>query len=265
MNDDPHPIENAGEPENLEFSDVRLARLYDATNTSSHDFDFYEQRIGESPKRVADIGCGTGIFAARLTAKGHAVVGVDPSPAMLTVARERPGTELVTWIEGTAGDLPSEPAFDYATMMGHAFQCLLTDADIAETLVAVRRRLKPGGAFMFETRNPLARAWLRWNPEESRGIEQVDGIGEVDAYNEVVAVESEIVTFDSHIHFLACDTKLLSRERLRFIRQPELAVLLASAGYDEVEWIGDWDGAPFDEATSREIIVIARSPHHPSN
>lgn len=248
------------QPNDLQYIDVRLARLYDPFNSRDHDFVFYERRIGDPPKRVADVGCGTGTFATRLAAKGHDVVGVDPSPAMLAVARERPGTELVTWIDGIAADLPSEPPFDYATMMGHAFQTLLTDETICATLAAVKRRLKPGGAFMFESRNPAAQAWLEWNPDASRVVARIDGIGEVESYEKVISVESEIVTFDSYTHFAVDGANYVSREMLRFMTQSELAEQLASAGYDDVEWIGDWDGSPFDEATSREIIVIARSP-----
>jgi len=44
---------------------------------------------------VADLGCGSGILAARMLEAGYDVVGVDLSPAMLDLARARaPGAEL---------------------------------------------------------------------------------------------------------------------------------------------------------------------------
>lgn len=87
------------------------------------------------------------------------MTGVDPAPRMLAVARSRPDAVRVTCVNGTARDLPTGP-FDAAVMTGHAFQCLLTDEEILETLTEVRRRLAPGGRFLFETRNPARRAWL---------------------------------------------------------------------------------------------------------
>jgi len=38
--------------------------------------------------RVADLGCGTGIFSRLVAARGLAVVGIDPNPDMLAVARK---------------------------------------------------------------------------------------------------------------------------------------------------------------------------------
>ncbi|WAP51101.1 class I SAM-dependent methyltransferase [Arthrobacter sp. ATA002] len=133
------------------YNEPRLVALYDEDNAGTWDTDFYagmlealsEQR---GPLRVADVGCGTGSFAVRLARAGHAVTGIDPAAAMLDSARSRDGGELVTWLSGTAVDLPEGP-FDAAVMTGHAFQCLLTEAEILSTLEAVGSRLTPGGTF----------------------------------------------------------------------------------------------------------------------
>ena len=44
---------------------------------------------------VLDLGCGTGLMAAALTAYGYRVTGVDPSAAMLARARRLLGPEAV--------------------------------------------------------------------------------------------------------------------------------------------------------------------------
>ena len=58
--------------------------------------------------RLLDVGCGTGELLAAIASQdsGAALMGLDPSPAMLAVARAKvPGA---TFIEGTAESIPAE-------------------------------------------------------------------------------------------------------------------------------------------------------------
>ena len=49
----------------------------------------------EGVRTVLDLCCGTGLLAGELIARGYRVVGVDASDAMLALARERLGPEVV--------------------------------------------------------------------------------------------------------------------------------------------------------------------------
>jgi hypothetical protein len=42
---------------------------------------------------------------------------------------------------------------------------------------------------------------------------------------------------------------------LRFLSRDEILALLSTSGLQVVKLLGDWNETPFDEATSREIIV----------
>jgi SAM-dependent methyltransferase len=52
--------------------------------------DWLLERLPEA-RRILDLGCGTGHFTHRLTARGARVIGLDRSPAMLREARARAG------------------------------------------------------------------------------------------------------------------------------------------------------------------------------
>lgn len=92
--------------------------------------------------RVLDVGCGTGaatVAAQRAAASGGRVVGLDPNPEMLAVARRKPGIE---WVEGRAEALPfPDASFDAVVSQ---FAMMFFDDRVA-ALREMARVLAPGG------------------------------------------------------------------------------------------------------------------------
>ena len=77
-------------------------------------FDILESLIGEGPRVVLDIGCGTGEIAVPLAGRVDRVDAVDPSEAMLKMAQTRPGWDQknIRWVCKNAED------FDYKERYG---------------------------------------------------------------------------------------------------------------------------------------------------
>src|SRR6185437_7391863 len=92
--------------------------------------------------RIADIGCGSGVFTELLRCAGYSVTGIDISPKLVAVGRTKyPGLDL---IEGDAEALPFEDArFDGVSLCNivHHFP------NPRKLIAEVRRVLKPGGRF----------------------------------------------------------------------------------------------------------------------
>lgn len=241
------------------YTDPRLVAVYDLFNAGDRDFAFYASVIGATRQRILDLGCGTGTFARRLAAAGHDVVAIDPAPAMIDYARRQPGADAVRWIACDLPGLPPGAPFDAVVMTGHAFQCLLTDDDIDATLRGTRRVLADGGCFLFDTRNPRVAPWRAWTPEHSAHSVESRESGVVDLHHAVRAVDGAIVTFDTYYRFHRDAMLLKNTSRLRFIAQSELHARIAAAGFSSADWYGDWQRAPFDAATSAEIIAICRA------
>ena len=91
----------------------RIAAEYDES-LPAHVVDTTSKRVAfvteECPPagypRVLDVGCGTGVLAARLAAQDYVVTGLDPSEGMLAVLRaDHPGIEA---IRGSGDELPFE-------------------------------------------------------------------------------------------------------------------------------------------------------------
>ncbi|MEY1556116.1 class I SAM-dependent methyltransferase [Yoonia sp. R2331] len=232
------------------YTDPVLVALYDAECGWSADRAFYAALPGPAPIRVLDIGCGTGLIAARIAQGGHDVTGVDPAGAMLDVARQRPCGDTVRWVEGFA-DAAQGP-FDLIYMTGHAFQTLLQDTEIAGLFTTVRRLLAPMGRFVFETRNPRQDWAGRWHHRKE--IEGPDGPVTLSRW--VDEARADQITFTTRYHLPEGPKDSIST--LRFLDLPAIRQHAARAGLDMQRTLGDWSGGAFDPIASDEIICELR-------
>jgi SAM-dependent methyltransferase len=238
----------------MRYSDEEAAALYDLLNPWGPSDDFY-LAMAMDARSVLDVGCGTGALLHRAREAGHTgrLCGVDPDDASLSVARRRDDIE---WVSGTASSMTFVREFDLALMTGHAFQALVADEDLRESLAAIGRALVEGGRFAFETRNPQARAWERWNPES--GMEVVDPSGRnVRIWHEVETVAGDVVTFTETTGDPSGTPWRVDRASLRFLDIDALHELLADAGFRTEAQFGGWFGEPL-RPDSPEIVTVAR-------
>jgi ubiquinone/menaquinone biosynthesis C-methylase UbiE len=156
------------------YTDPEIAALYELLNTWSESDDFYLGWV-MSASSVLDVGCGTGAILRRARENGHTgrLVGLDPAEAMLDIGRR--DRSDIEWIHGDLTTVQFDQDFDLVFMSGHTFQVFVTDADLRQTLAAIRSALSNGGRFVFETRNPRTRAWEHWIPENASEIALPDG------------------------------------------------------------------------------------------
>ena len=122
--------------------------------------DWIDNAAGLSGKRVVDIGCGGGILAESMAARGAEVTGVDLSEKALGVARLHlyESGQTVSYRHISAEDIAREaPAsFDIVTCM----EMLEHVPDPASTIRACATLVKPGGKVFFSTLNRNLKAYL---------------------------------------------------------------------------------------------------------
>jgi ubiquinone/menaquinone biosynthesis C-methylase UbiE len=133
-------------PESIRSDFDRIAALPgDAWDHSAHYHEYLLGRVPARCRRVLEIGCGAGAFSRLLAGRAESVLGIDLSPRMIRLARER--SEPYPNVEFVEGDATAYPLPD------EEFDCVATLATLhhlpAETtLRRVSKTLRPGGAFV---------------------------------------------------------------------------------------------------------------------
>ncbi len=111
------------------------------------------------PGDLLDVGCGTGVMASRLAARGFAATGLDPSAGMLDVMRAR--HPEVRAMQGSGTDLPfADASFDLVisvAVMHHVAE----PAAVRRTLGEMVRVTRPGGRIVHWDHNPRNPYWAR--------------------------------------------------------------------------------------------------------
>ncbi len=118
--------------------------------------DIYHEQVNFPPfldllpppgRRTLDLGCGEGRVGAELVRRGHELVGVDSSPRMVELARERH--------EAAVADAAGLPFQDAAFDLVVAYMSLMNMDDIDAAVQEAARVLERGGRFCFATLHPV--------------------------------------------------------------------------------------------------------------
>lgn len=235
----------------MDYEQSWIAEIYDLANPPGPDTGFYVSLAGPHPCDVLDLGCGTGTLCCALAARGHNVTGVDPAAAMLAVARRKPRAVEVEWVTSSAQSYNSDRRFDLILMTGHAFQILLTDADMLAALATMRRHLKPDGRIGFETRNPQLDWAAEWASRPSRRLPGTQILETL----EITGKINEFISFKTL--YRSPDHTLSTESTLRFPSREHLENLISRSGLRVRHTWGDWDGSSFEPQRSGEMIFVA--------
>jgi ubiquinone/menaquinone biosynthesis C-methylase UbiE len=217
------------------YRDEQFVELYDIDNAPGDDHAYYRALADAiEAKKIIDLGCGTGLLTRTLASSGRKVIGVDPSPTMLDYARRQPGAEAVSWVHGDATVLAGAGDADLALSSGNTMMHI-SPAAYPTVLGSVRDALRLGGMIGFETRNPEAREWERWNPAETY-TERDTSFGRLREW------------------LVWCSTRTTTV--LYFRTAEDIIADLERAGFSDVDVRGGWHNEPVT-ADSRVLVFRA--------
>jgi SAM-dependent methyltransferase len=206
------------------------------------DVQWYVSLAREAAEPIVELAVGTGRVAIPITREtGKRVIGIDRSPAMLAVARERSDGLPVELRDGDIRDLALEEPVELIICPFRSLLHVRSWADKRQLFERVAAALRPGGRFAWNVFafSPFVAVEVE-GKRETRGSSWQE-VRNVPADNRIDLVRSEGVI------------------PLWWMTRAEQEGLCDVAGLEVEALYGGFHREPYDDS-SLEMVWIARKP-----
>jgi len=251
-----------------------IADLYDhvALYRDRPDIAFYVDAAKEAGGPVLEVGCGTGRVLIPSAQAGVDVVGLDLSPHMLAVCRERLWHERadvqarVQLVQADMRRFDLPRTFTLATIPFRPFQHLVTVEDQIACLESIRRHLVDDGRLILDLFNPWLDALVNreigqeYNDEpefstpDGRRVARRHRTVAHDRFNQVNQFE---LIYDV-THPDGREERLVHAFAMRYVFRFEAEHLLARCGFEVEQLYAGFDKSPYGSQYPGELIFVAR-------
>lgn len=260
-----------GSPSEVSASFDRFARFYDDDYRNYYeDIDLLLSLADEYGGPILELGSGTGRALLPLAMQGHKVTGVDISPALHEVAKEKIAAAgcnaNVEFVEADirSFDLPSSD-YTFAFCVSNTLMHCSSPADQMDVLDSTYKHLRSGATLLIDLFNP-----------DIAHLLQVENVAEladswVDEKSGASVLKWSVRTLD--IGEQLQDTLFIYEEifpdgqtkrtlcpfQLRFLWRSEGELMLQAAGFVIEDVWGDFEPNPYNSGSER-LIFLARKP-----
>jgi len=240
--------------------------LNDAIDLSSRNTIFIDASVEwitshftvDNKTRIADFGCGPGLYTTRFAERGAVVTGIDFSGNSLRYAQQiavQKGLEI-TYVQTNYLDFESTERFDLITMIMCDF-CALSPEQRKTLLSKFSSFLAPGGAVLLDVYSLNSFQ----QKEESAGYElnQLNGFWSPQDYYCFVNTfkyNEEKVTLDKYTIIEKFRTRVVYNW-LQYFSKESLRKELKDNGFEVERFYANVAGATFDPDAT-EFALIAR-------
>jgi SAM-dependent methyltransferase len=201
------------------------------------------------PRRILDLPCGQGRHAIELASRGYDVTGVDLSPFMLKVAKERAQAAGVRarWLAGDMREPIAGEKFDVVLNLFTSLGYFADAADDRRVVSAAAAMLAPGGRFVLEVING-ERVMAQFQEREWFTVGQAAVVERrsLDRSARRMVVERTVTT--------PSETEV-NLHAIRLYSGRDVTAILKDAGFGRVDLYGDWGGEPLTPESLRVLAV----------
>jgi SAM-dependent methyltransferase len=263
-------MENSGGYDDIPF----IAEFYDSVvpYRDRKDVSFFVEMAQRSGGPVLELGCGTGRVLIPTARSGIEIVGLDASPMMLSLCREKLLSEsdevqskVLSLVQEDMRTFQLSQKFSLVTIPFRPFQHLLTVADQISCLENIRKHLVPGGKLVLDIFNPsllfLAdEQYLQEHGEEpefttadGRKVVRRARIAWRDYFNQITY--NELIYYVTHPD--AREERFVHQFPLKYLFKFEAEHLLARCNFAVEAVYADYDQSPYGSKYPGELIFVA--------
>jgi len=218
-----------------------LAEWYDRLlDNEGLDINYYKDVIGNNTQKVLELACGTGRLMIPLLKNGHEVDGVDISPQMLKICRDKLNKENLCagLYEQDIIIFDIDKIYDTIFISGGSF-CMVSDIDDAfKSLCRILDHLKPGGRLLLDLFNPLD-SYKKNDCGVPKVIRTAEDVGEkivctavteFDVYEQIMKGSYKYELFNNDV----LQSELKDSFKMRWYGKYEFKLLLEKAGFNNI-------------------------------
>ncbi len=223
--------------------------------------DWMQSRFGIGPgTRIADFGCGPGLYATRLAAKGASVTGIDFSRGSLQYAEESASSQGVSvdFVHANYLEYTSESRFDLIIMISCDF-CALSPNQRSSLLRVFDRHLAKDGVVVLDVSSESAFAQRRESSTYSHM--PVDGFWAAEDYYEfknTFKYDQERVALDKYT-IVTSSREFVVYNWLQYYGKEQLREEFARNGFEIESWYANVAGDAYREDNAEIAIVAQRA------
>ena len=210
--------------------------------------------------KIADIGCGPGLYTTRLASRQADVTGIDFSKRSIQYAQQVAAVEglSINYVNRNYLEFETDDRFDLILMIMCDF-CALSPTQRKKMLGKFHTMLEPGGSVLLDV-NSL-KAFEQRQETAVYEVNQLDGFWSPDKYYGFVNTfkyEQERVVLDKYTIIEAARTRTVYNW-FQYFSPEALEREFAECGFEIAEIYSDVAGSRFD-AEAGEFAVVAGRP-----
>ena len=207
--------------------------------------------------KIADFGCGPGLYTAPLAKRGADVTGIDFSGRSIEYAKEVTAREQlnISYVKQNYLEFETEDRFDLVLMIMCDF-CALSPTQRKGILGKFHRILKPSGSVLLDVYS--LSAFEQKKEVATYEVNQLDGFWSPNKYYgflNTFKYDKEKVALDKYT-IIELDRTRTVYNWLQYFTPEDLEREFTEAGFSVEEFYSDVAGTPYDRK-SIEFAVIA--------